>query len=223
MNQKRTDYFVYTQNKSKVTIALKEGNIDNGAFSQIGFVDEFFTYLLSTDFFPFCEDTYPSPRVKKEVAPWFLLAALIGAKMVGEKSFRNIPYVLSNGSLLKLLGFNIRPLPGFNNKNKKDRIFSGDQDTIRKYFKDTDSHKLTAWFNNDFSAWLSKKRACQSGLFILDASFIPLPDNNNYKNASYVRLDKDGNHAEDDDKDAKNTLCYKLSSLLNAYYCEIGH
>ncbi|MCX6383085.1 MAG: transposase [Actinobacteria bacterium] len=215
MNQQRNNYFVYTQNKSKVTIALKEGNIDNGAFSQIGFVDGFFTYLLSTDFFSFCEATYPSPRVKKEVAPWFLLAALIGAKMVGEKSFRNIPYVLANGSLLKLLGFNIGPLPGFNNKNRKDRIFPVDQDTIRKYFKDTDPDKLTAWFNSCFMQWLSKKRAYQSGLFILDASFIPLPSNNNYKNASYVRLDKDGNYAEEDDRDAKNTLCYKLSSLLN--------
>ena len=143
MNQQRNNYFVYTQNKSKVTRALKEGNIDNGAFSQIGFVDEFFTYLLSTDFFPFCEKTYPSPIVKKEVAPWFLLASLIGAKMVGEKSFRNISYVLKNGSLLKLLGFNIGPLPGFNNKNRKDRIFPVDQDTIRKYFKDTDPDKLT--------------------------------------------------------------------------------
>ena len=91
MNQQRTDYFVYTQNKSKVERALRQGNIDNGAFSAIGFVDEFFTYLLSTDFFPFCEATYPSPRVKKEVAPWFLLAALIGAKMVGEKSFLKHP------------------------------------------------------------------------------------------------------------------------------------
>ena len=215
MNQKRTDYFVYTQNKSRVEKALRQGNIDNGAFSAIGFVDEFFAYLVSSDFFPFCEATYPSPRVKKEVACWFLLASLLAAKMVGEKSFRNIPYVLTNGSLLKLLGFNIGPLPGFNNKNKKDRTFPVDQDTIRKYFKDTDPDKLIAWFNTCFMAWLSKKRAYQSGLFILDASFIPLPDNINYQNASRVRLDKDGNHAEDDDRDARNTLCYKLSSLLN--------
>ena len=91
MNQQRTDYFVYTQNKSRVEKALRQGNIDNGAFSQIGFVDEFFAYLMSSDFFPFCEATYPSPRVKKEVAPWFLLASLVGAKMVGEKSFLKHP------------------------------------------------------------------------------------------------------------------------------------
>ncbi|MCL4417229.1 MAG: transposase [Actinobacteria bacterium] len=213
MNTKRIDYFVYTQNKSQVEKELRQGNIDNAAFSSIGFVDEFFSYLLSSDFFPFCEATYPSPRVKKEVEPWFLLASLIGAKMLGEKSFRNIPYVLRNGTLLKLFGFNIGP--GFNNKNKKDRIFPVDQDTIRKYFKDTNPNKLTLWFNNDFTSWLSKKKAYNSGIFILDATFIPLPDNTNYENASYVRLDSSGNYADETCPDAKLTLCYKLSSLLN--------
>jgi len=226
MSQKRTDYFLYTKNKSKVLKALRQGNIDQGAFSKIGFVDEFFSYLISSDFFPFCEKTYPSPRVKKEVAPWFLLACLIGAKMHNEVSFRNIPYAIKNGSLLNMLGFNIGPLPGFNSKNKKKRAFPVDQDTIRKYFKDTNPEKLTHWFNNDFPAWLSKKKAYASGLFILDTTFIPLPSNNNYENASYVRLDEDGNYA-DDGKDAKITLCYKLSSLLNtdregSYYIYAG-
>jgi len=150
MSQARINYFVYTANKSKVTKALKEGNIDQGAFSEIGFADEFFSYLLSSYFFPFCEKTYPTPRVKKEVAPWFLLASVTGAKMHQEPSFRNIPYVLRNGSLLKLLGFNIGPLPGFNKKNRKNRTFPVDQDTIRKYFKDTDPDNLTLWFNNNF-------------------------------------------------------------------------
>ena len=36
MSQQRNNYFVYTQNKSKVERALRQGNIDNGAFSQIG-------------------------------------------------------------------------------------------------------------------------------------------------------------------------------------------
>jgi len=123
--------------------------------------------------------------------------------------------VLRNGSLLNILGFNIGPLPRFNNKNRKDRTFPVDQDTIRKYFKDTDPEKLTLWFNNDFSSWLSKKKAYESGIFILDATSVPVPDNRNYGNAAYVRLDKDGKHAEDNDSDARVTLCYKLSSLLN--------
>lgn len=175
MSQKRTGYFLYTRSKSKVAEALKEGNIDQGAFSEVGFIDEFFSYLLSSDFFPFCEKTYPTPRVKKEVAPWFLLASLVGAKMHNESSFRNIPYVLKNGSLLNILGFNIGPLPVFNSKNRKDRTFPVDQDTIRKYFKDTDPEKLTLWFNNDFSSWLSKKKAYASGIFILASKSNKIP------------------------------------------------
>ena len=116
---KRFDFFVYTQNKSKVTKALKQGDVDYGAFSKMGFVDEFFAFLMSSDFFPFCDTTYPSPRVKEEVPAWFLLASLLAAKMYGEESFSNIPYVLKNGSILKMLGLNLGPMPGFNNKNKK--------------------------------------------------------------------------------------------------------
>ena len=227
MNHKRHDYFVYVKNKSRVTKALKEGDIDYGAFSEIGFVDEFFNFLISTDFIPFCQASYPSPRVKEEVAPWFLLASLIGAKMHGEISFRNIPYVLKNGSLLKLLGFNIGPMPGFNSKNKQDRIYPVDQDTIRKFFKDTDPGKLTSWFNTDFSSWMAKKKAYSSGIFIIDASFIPVPDNKNYQNAEYVWLDSSNNHVKSTDPGAKLTLCYKLSTLLNtdregSYYIYAG-
>ena len=123
MNQQRNNYFVYTQNKSKVTKALKEGDIDYGSFSKMGFVDEFFSYLLATDFFSYCDKTYPSPRVKTEVPAWFLLASLLAAKMFGEEAFSNIPYVLKNGTILKMLGLNLGPIPGFNNKNKKERIY----------------------------------------------------------------------------------------------------
>ena len=79
MNGQRFDFFVYTQNKTKLSKSLKEGNIDYGAFSKMGFVDEFFAFLLASDFFPFCEKTYPSPRVKTEVPPWFLLASIVAA------------------------------------------------------------------------------------------------------------------------------------------------
>ena len=224
---KRFDFFVYTQNKSRVEKALKEGDIDYGTFSKMGFVDEFFAFLLASDFFSYCDKTYPSPRVKIEVPAWFLLASLFAAKMYGEESFLNIPYVLKNGSILKMLGLNLGPIPGFNNKNKKERIYPVDQDCIRKFFKDTDPDKLTSWFNHDFSSWMNKKGAFVSGLFVEDASYIPLPDNTNYKYAEYVWLDSDGNHASQDTPGARLTLCYKFSSLLNtdrdgSYYIYAG-
>lgn len=226
-DDKRSDFFVYTQNKQRVEKALKEGDIDYGSFSKMGFVDEFFVFLLASDFFSYCEKTYPSPRVKKEVPAWFLLASLLAAKMYGEESFLNIPYVLKNGSILKMLGLNLGQVPGFNNKNKKKRIYPVDQDCIRKFFKDSNPDKITRWFNVDFSCWMAKRGAFVSGLFIEDASYVPLPDNTNYRHAQYVWLDKDGNHASQDTPGARLTLCYKFSSLLNtdrdgSYYIYAG-
>jgi len=225
--QKRFDFFVYTQNKSKLLKALKEGDIDYGSFSKMGFVDEFFAFLLASDFFSYCEKTYPSPRVKKEVPAWFLLASMVAAKMYGEESFLNIPYVLKNGTILKILGLNLGQVPGFNNKNRKERIYPVDQDCIRKFFKDSAPDKIIKWFNVDFSCWMNKKGAYRSGLFVVDTSYIPLPDNTNYKYAQYVWLDSDGNHCQQSTPGARLTLCYKFSSLLNtdrdgSYYIYAG-
>ena len=227
MNRQRFNFFVYTQNKKKVAQDLATGNIDYGSFSKMGFVDEFFAFVLATDFFAFAEKTYPSPRAKTEVPPWFLLASLMAAKMYGEDSFSNIPYVLKNGSILKMLGFNLGTMAGFNNKNKKERIYPVNQDTIRKFFKDTKPDMLNQWFNRDFSSWMSPRSAYRSGLFIKDASYIPLPDNPNYQNANYIWLDEDGNHADRDAPGARLVQCYKFSSLLNtdrkaSYYIYAG-
>lgn len=227
MSDQRFDFFVYTQNKSGVAKAIKEGDIDYGSFSKMGFVDEFFAFLLASDFFVFCEKTCPSHMVKTEVPPWFLLASLFAAKMYGEESFLNIPYVLKNGSILKMLGLNLGPVPGFNNKNKKDRKYPVDQDCIRKFFKDTAPVKLISWFNHDIVSWMAKRAAFVSGLFIVDASYVPLPSNSNYRHAEYVWLDSDGNHASQDTPGARLTLCYKFSSLLNtdrdgSYYIYAG-
>jgi hypothetical protein len=118
-------------------------------------------------------------------------------------------------------------VPGFNNKNKKDRKYPVDQDCIRKFFKDTDPGKLMGWFNRDFVSWMAKKRAYNSGLFIVDASYVPLAENSNYKHAEYVWLDENGNHASKDTPGARLVLCYKFSSLLNtdkdgSYYIYAG-
>jgi hypothetical protein len=227
MGEERAKFFVYTQNKAKVKKGLKDGDIDYGSFSKMGFVDEFFAFLFATDFFPFCEETYPSPRVKAEVPPWFLLASVMGARMYGEDAFSNIGHVLGNGTILKMLGFNLGAVEGFNNKNRKQRKYPVDPDTIRKFFKDSDPAELTRWFNFDFSSWMRKKGAYRSGIFVEDASYIILPDNKNYQTAEYVCLDKEKNHAAKDAPGARDTLCYKLTTLLNtdrggSYYIYAG-
>ncbi len=114
------------------------------------FVDKFFAFVFATGFFDFAEATYPSPRAKKEVPPWFLLASVMAAKICGEESFLNIPHVLKNGAILNILGLNLGTISGFNHKNKKKRIYPADQDTIRRFFKNTDPAELIFWFNYHF-------------------------------------------------------------------------
>jgi len=227
MNQERFDYYLYTQNKDKVRKKLTSGDIDYGSLSEMKFVDKFFAFVFAAGFFDFAENTYPSPRAKKEVPPWFLIESVMAARMCGEESFLNIPHVLKNGAILNILGLNMGTVSGFNNKNKKKRIYPADQDTIRKFFKDTDPAGLIFWFNRHFSSWMVGRGAYKSGLYIEDASFIPLPGNPNYENSDYIWLDSNGNHAEAGSPGARLTQCYKLSSLLNtdrdaSYYVYAG-
>lgn len=77
MSQASFNYFVYTKNKAKLKEKLASGDIDYGTFSKMKFVDEFFAFVLATDFFPFCNQSYPSPRKKTEVElPGFCLLPL---------------------------------------------------------------------------------------------------------------------------------------------------
>jgi len=80
MSHQRTSYFLYTRSKSKVAEALKEGNIDQGAFSEIGFADEFFSYLLSTDFFHFVKKPIQAQELKKKLPHGFYLPASLELK-----------------------------------------------------------------------------------------------------------------------------------------------
>ncbi|MCG9479263.1 MAG: transposase, partial [Actinomycetia bacterium] len=136
-------------------------------------------------------------------------------------------YVIGNGTILKMLGFNLGAVAGFNHKNKKQRKYPVDPDTIRKFFADSDPADLTKWFNYDFSSWVRAKGAYKSGIFVEDASYIILPDNKNYQMAERVWLDKDKHHTNKDTPGAKATLCYKLTTLLNtdrqgSYYLYAG-
>lgn len=96
------------------------------------------------------------------------------------------------------------------------------QDTLRKYFKDTNASELTGWYNNNVAKFFSKKGAIlKEGIFLLDGSIIALPDNNNYQMAEYLPLDGHKNYVDIDKlpgeeaKKFKYTLCYKMVNLLH--------
>lgn len=216
---------VFKKNKPKVIAALKEGDIDYVDGTSWSFSDKFFAFLLSVGFFEFTEETYPSPRVRKNIPFWILVGLMFQLKLAGTNSFYKLPGILKSGAILTRTNFNIGMVEGgFNKKNRHPRGIGEiiDYDTLRKYFKDTDAQELTGWYNRDITKFFSSKRVIlKEGIFILDSSIITLPDNNNYENAQYLPLDSDKNYVEVDKmppheaKKFKSTLCYKMVNLLH--------
>ena len=219
---------IYEENKPKVLRDIRDGRMDYVDLSSWGFTDRFFAFLIATDFFEFCASSYPSPRVKVEIPPWFLLATAIQMKLFGENAYLKLKAILSSGSILGRLKFNIGlKNGGFNHKNKYERAIPIDQDTARKYFRDSDPDRITSWFNIDVCRWLKAHRAFdKDGIFLLDQSLIELSDNPNYENSSYLPIDGDGKYVDvsklssDERRRIRPKPCYALTSLLHAGYLE---
>ena len=191
----------------------------------MSFADKFFSFLLSVGFFDFVEETYPSPRMRKNIPLWILVGLMFQLKLSLKNSFYKLPGILKSGAVLTRTNFNIGAIEGgFNKRNKyprgKGEIVN--HDTLRKHFKDTNASELTGWFNTDVVKFLSSRRAIlKEGIFLLDGSYIILPNNSNYKMAEWVPLDEHKNYVdveklpENERKKFKYTLCYKMVNLLH--------
>jgi hypothetical protein len=221
----KNNLFVFKKNKRKVIQALKNGTIDYVADSKWSFSDEFFAFLLSSGFFSFVEESYPSPRARKNIPFWILIGLMLQLKLNLSSSFLSLPGILKSGAVLTRTSFNIGRIEGgFNKRNKYPRSEGEivDHDTLRKYFKDTNEGELTEWNNTDVVKFLSSKRAIQKeGIFVVDSTHLIVADNKNYKKAQYVALDKHHSYVDtsklnpDEAKNFKYSLCYKMINLLH--------
>lgn len=218
----KKDLLIFKNSKPKVVAALKKGDIDYVGDTEWSFSDKFFAFLLSIGFFKYSEDTYPSPRQRKNIPLWILIGLMFQLKLSRSNSFYKLPGILKSGAVLTRTNFNIGVVEGgFNRKNKSPRSKGEivNQDTLRKYYKDTDSGDLTRWYNRDVAKFFSVKRAIRKeGIFILDGSLLSLPDNINYENAQYLPLDADKNYVDTSKTPpygVKPTLCYKMVNLLH--------
>lgn len=217
------ELIIYEENKPKVLHDLKDGRIDYIALTKWEFIDRYFGFLFATRFFEWCSSTYPSPRKKEEIPLWVLHGCSIQMKLHTETAFDNLPGILQSGSILTRAKFNVGLKDGgFNYKNKKPRTTPVDQDTVRKYYRDTDPDKLEEWYNKDVVGWMRRHRGFdKEGIFILDVSFLPVPDNPNYKRTGYLPLDEEGNFidtselSEEEKKKVKYRRCYGFTSLLH--------
>lgn len=179
--------------------------------------------------------TYPTPNRKHDVPLWVYIAADISMRFHGVHSFNAFPYVVRSGGMVNAFGpamghKAVHPetkdvtlcCSGFNNKNAYDRQTPCDPDHLRKTAKRTDEIGLMTWFNRDVVGIFKQHHVFDpEGIFIGDATYLFVPDNENYEGSSRMLFDEH-NHPVSSKTVSKKELarctwrrCYKLVNLIH--------
>jgi len=227
------DLVAFENDRQFVLEGLRHGAVDYVEPVSEAAEADLFRHLISRDVLTRLAETYPTPRKKEEVPVWLYLASQITLKL-HDASYHAFPYVLRSGGLITALGPNVGrkavhpdtadvtlACEGFNGKNTNGRQTPCDQDFLRKFARDTDAGQLQDWFNREVPRCLrSLKLFDAEGLFLGDASYIFVPDNENYEDSVKLLFDEH-NHPVDpqevdlSDKRYQWRRCYKVVSLIH--------
>lgn len=231
------DVIVYERDDGYVIERLREGEFDYIDSGDELFESAFFRFIQAKKYLDEISETYPTPRKKEEVPLWFYNASNISMRLHGAYSFHRYPFVIRCGGMLTALGPRVGikavhpktgaitlSCPGFNDKNDYDRQTPCDPDFLRKLAKDTDAQRLLSWYNRDVVRVLRKHGAFDpEGIFIGDASYLFVPDNEAYEGSVVMLFDKH-NHPVDPKEVPKERMadcrwrrCYKMVSLLHSH------
>ena len=226
---------LYERNDRLVIEAFQRGEFDY--LEWVGEVSEadFFRTIASRKVLDKLAATYPSPCQKHDVPLWVYIAGDISMRFHGVHQFHAFPYVVRSGGIVNAFGPGMGhkvthpktgdvslSCEGFNNKNEYDRETPCDQDYLRKMAKRTDSGLLMTWFNRDVTGIFKQHHAFDpEGIFIGDATYLFVPDNERYEGSSRMLFDEH-NHPVDPQKlsSAERARCvwrrsYKLVSLIH--------
>jgi len=229
------DLLAFEHDRGFVLQALRRGEIDHLEPVSEAVEADFFRHLINRQILERLAESYPTPRKKQEVPVWLYLASELSLKLHGAQGYHAYPRLLRSGGLIDALGPQrggrktrhpetgdvTLACPGFNHKNDYDRQSPCDQDFLRKFARDTDVERLHAWFNREVPRALHSLKLFDSeGLFIGDASYLFVPDNERYEDSDRLWFDEHNhpvNAAEVDRKDSRYQLrrCYKLVSLIH--------
>lgn len=226
---------IFERNDRLVIEAFQRGEFD--FLEGVGEISEtnFFRAIAEKNILRKLAATYPSPCKKHDVPLWVYIASDISMRFHGVHQFHAFPYVVRSGGMVNAFGPDMghkvtHPqtgdvtlcCKGFNNKNEYDRQTPCDQDYLRKMAKRTEAEALMKWFNRDVVGIFKQHHAFDpEGIFIGDASYLFVPDNENYEGSSYMLFDEH-NHPVDSKKASRKQLarcawrrCYKMISLIH--------
>jgi hypothetical protein len=224
----------FEHDRGFVVEALRQGEVDYLENVSEAVEADLFRHLLDRRVLARLAESYPTPRQKEEVPVWFYLASQLSLRLHGVVGYNAFPYIIRSGGLIEALGptvgrKTVHPdtqdvtlaCPGFNDKNRYDRQTPCDQDFLRKFARATDVERLEAWFNREVPRCL---RALQlfdeEGLFVGDASYLFVPDNEHYERSVVMLFDEHHHPVDPKQVDLHNKRyqwrrCYKVVSLLH--------
>lgn len=226
---------LFERNDALVIEAFRRGEFDY--LEGVGEVSEadFFRAITKKKVLEKLSATYPSPCQKHDVPLWVYIASDISMRFHGVHQFNAFPYVVRSGGMINAFGpamghkathpdtgdVSLSCL-GFNNKNDYDRQTPCDQDYLRKMARRTDAELLMSWFNRDVTGIFKQHHAFDPcGIFIGDATYLFVPDNDNYEGSSRMLFDEHNHPADSKTLTPKERgrcvwrRCYKLVSLIH--------
>jgi len=229
------DLVAFQYDRSFVLDALRQGDLDYLEHVSEAAEADVFRNLFRRQVVQRLAESYPTPRKKEEVPLWIYLASELSLKLHGAQGYHAFPRILRCGGLIEALGPEMGgrktrhpetgdvtlACPGFNAKNEYDRQTPCDQDFLRKLAHDTNTDQLHAWFNREVPrCYRSLGLFDSEGLFIGDASYLFVPDNERYEQSDLLWFDEHNHPVDADkvdlrDKRYQQHRCYKLVSLIH--------
>jgi len=229
------DLICFQYDRPFVLDALRHGEIDYLEHVSEAAEADCFRHLIRRQVIQRLAETYPTPRKKQEVPVWIYLSSELTLKLHGAQSYHAFPRILRCGGLIEALGPEMGgrktphpetgdvtlACPGFNDKNDYDRQTPCDQDFLRKFARDTQADWLHAWFNREVPRCLRSLGLFDpEGLFIGDASYLFVPDNEHYQHSDLLWFDEHNHPVDPDEVDLRDKRyqqhrCYKLVSLIH--------
>jgi hypothetical protein len=225
---------LFEHDRQFVIDALRRGEVDYLENVGQAVETDLFRHLIGRGVLDRLAESYPSPRKKEEVPVWFYLASQLSLRLHGVNGYNNFPYVIRSGGLIDALGPKVGrkavhpdtqdgtlACTGFNQKNHFDRQTPCDQDFLRKFARDTDAERLHQWFNGCVPRCLRSLQLFDpEGLFIGDASYLFVPDNEHYEQSAVMLFDEHNHPADPKEVDLRDKRyqwhrCYKMVSLIH--------
>jgi hypothetical protein len=221
----------FQEDQALVLEKLQEGFVDHLEVISRVMETKFFQTFLGEGDLARLAATYPTPREKEEVPLWLYLSAQITMRLHGASGYSSLPYILHCGGLRDALeegqverkidpetGQVSLNFSGYNQKNSYARTTPCDQDFVRKLARETRPESLEAWYSTSVARYFAEAGGYDpEGIFILDGSYLFVPDNPHYENSKVAYFDEH-NHPLSHKDEAVLTPAQKKRCRFRRYY-----